>query len=248
MNPFEPPRPLGSPRAASGSADGFTDALGRQIPYTNSRQRRINADQIDVNNPDEKYCCLQGKIAFSRIAAHVSPQEARSLQKNRKFPIAVPYTVLSISQARVLPCRRDQKSILECYVEERFFPDSSGKSNPRFLIENKAPLLPPVYVLRDRAARRCEPVTLEGELAPGQEVLLYLSAYAGKNGGRNGVGIAAVLLLADPVYYSPHQNSALDHFGFTVTPPKNSTPQRVPDPARQESGHPETLNLEDLPF
>lgn len=200
---------------------------------------------------DGTFVLIKGKVAFARLASQYSFDELDKINASRpkgKYPESRPYTTLTIQDPEVQPDYNrlndpntaDSQATAERVISEQFYTSKSGKSAGQlhYSAINKTKNLPN-YFKANPAENKYDQFVLEGEPAPGTEVLMQLRIYIIDREGnqRYGVSLDSVIF-TDPngqINYfgnaGSQVNPALESMGIILSAPPVAHPAQAPQPA-----------------
>ena len=165
---------------------------------------------------------VKGKVAFARIA-RVLEGEALKLSVERSkslYPQTKPHTTLQI-QDPVILIQGDTPSYNELAIANRCYMSKTGKFAGKLMYtqDNLGDQLP--VVMEKGEDGTYHQIFLEGEPAPGQDVIMAISVFKSPRYEKRGLGIAQ-LFFENPVEYynaSGISGSTLEALGITVSGP-----------------------------
>lgn len=175
---------------------------------------------------------VHGTVGYSHIASLIEGEELKTYNANRKQynPKAIenvkPFTRIVLNNVEMRYLDKNNPSILERYIEERFFVSQNHPENGlECASESKSPSLPTVAVRL--ANGEYQQVELKGELAKGQGVTLLIRCFGTKFAGRVGVGLNGVLIDQEPIRYrgADHLEDALKQAGIIFHPLTVDSPE-----------------------
>ena len=200
---------------------------------------------------DGTFVLIKGKVAFARLASQYSFDELDKINASRpkgKYPESRPYTTLTIQDPEVQPDYNrlndpntaDSQATAERVISEQFYTSKSGKSAGQlhYSAINKTKNLPN-YFKANPAENKYDQFVLEGEPAPGTDVLMQLRIYIIDREGnqRYGVSLDSVFF-TDPngqINYfgnaGAQVNPALESMGIILSAPPVAHPAQAPQPA-----------------
>ncbi len=200
---------------------------------------------------DGTFVLIKGKVAFARLASQYSFDELEKINASRpkgKYPESRPYTTLTIQDPEVQPDYNrlndpntaDSQATAERVISEQFYTSKSGKSAGQlhYSAINKTKNLPN-YFKANPAENKYDQFVLEGEPAPGTDVLMQLRIYIIDREGnqRYGVSLDSVFF-TDPngqINYFGNAggqiNPALEDMGIILSAPPVAHPAQAPQPA-----------------
>lgn len=200
---------------------------------------------------DGTFVLIKGKVAFARLASQYSFDELEKINASRpkgKYPESRPYTTLTIQDPEVQPDYNrlndpntaDSQATAERVISEQFYTSKSGKSAGQlhYSAINKTKNLPN-YFKANPTENKYDQFVLEGEPAPGTEVLMQLRIYIIDREGnqRYGVSLDSVFF-TDPngqINYfgnaGAQVNPALESMGIILSAPPVAHPAQAPQPA-----------------
>lgn len=171
--------------------------------------------------PDQ-YIFVKGRVAFNRISRQYVGQELQQrIQQQRAagsyYPVEVPHTNMSITDAEVLYADPNSPTTEEQFVGEKTYISKKGENagKPGFSIDDKSNSLPPVLVKNDNG--NYEQVKISADLDTGLEVILVIRTFAPKNYAKKGLALHQVLV-EEPIryYQSGASNAELANRGIVI--------------------------------
>lgn len=174
-----------------------------------------NNYQIQTNSLKEKAkIYVEGNVTYSHIASHIEGEELkRDIDRKAKFnmtPIQVPYTTITVKNAKIVPQNPAALTREEQYIQERFYmkqetdPSTNQPigSSFTYTVNSKSPYLPIVSQF-NHTTKVAEQIDLDGhELDTGLKVIICLSVYKPKNFANKGIGLDSIIVMEPIRFYS----------------------------------------------
>lgn len=190
---------------------------------------------------------VRGKIAFARLLTKIEGEELANVnarrQRNGQLPIAVPYTTVTLSDAKIVPKNKatGQLDEAELWVQDHFYRSNKDANDPNAPVnyskENRSPFPNRFYQADNADGSHATEFTPTGEFATGLDVMLLMSVIKPKSAPNKGLGLDSIMVFGEPKYYQGTKETQYANAGITLvsnpaaaTVPETPTSEAVSDP------------------